>query len=117
MRKFEHTEPMERADILAALGTGDLHQFSRVLRSAAMFADPPDLDEILAAAVNAAEDPINWWAISQAIIISTQARGLVPSDADAILAAIEDGSVAAESRDEAREVIEIVRELGVPQPS
>lgn len=100
---------MPREDVLGALAGGDEEQFSEALRSAAMFAEPDELDDVLTAAVGAATTPANWWAIAQAINISVQARGLIPGAADAILGAIPDGSIAAESRDDAYEVIEVVR--------
>lgn len=100
---------MAKMDVLNALRSGNDESFSEALWSAGMFADASDLDEILSAAVEVASEPIHWWAIAEAIVASTQARRLVPSDADAILAAIPDASMAANSRDEAREVIEIVR--------
>lgn len=107
--EYEHTLPMEMADVLAALHSGNGEDFARALWSAGSFADPQDLDEVLAIAATIAKDPVQWWAIAEAIIVCTQARGVVPTDADSLLATIPDGTKAAESRDEARELIEMVR--------
>ena len=100
---------MEKAEWLKGVTFGDDEQFSRALRSAAIYANADDLDDVLQAAVKVVREPVHWWAIAQAILIGSQARGLVPTEADSILDQIPDDSIAAPGRDEAREVINLVR--------
>lgn len=102
--RYEATPDITEEEVRAKLLADNPETFAAALRSAAMYLPSYSIDQALALAVERSTTADHDWAISEAIIISIQARGYVPAHAAEILAAIPDSDYSY-SRDEALELV------------